>query len=147
MTELTPEQVLDLPMQGNEAGAATIREYLIALVRGVWREREGFSGKRPFGDSGWHRELYVALGAAGAVNATVTADGFVVNVDGHAADTLIAAAIDELAQPGPCDTSRLLTAATRAEEEAAEMLRAAEDAQTRAARFRRMAEAEETGRG
>lgn len=54
---MTPQQVLDLPMDDNDAGAKTIREYLASLVEMLWVEGEGFSGKRPFGNSGWEAEL------------------------------------------------------------------------------------------
>lgn len=54
---MTPQQVLDLPMDDNDAGAKTIREYLVSLVEMLWVEGEGFSGKRPFGNSGWEAEL------------------------------------------------------------------------------------------
>src|ERR1700677_134889 len=60
-------QVLLLPMGRNDAGAATIGGYLQALVRCIWEEEESFSGKRPFGNSGWSHELYRAAIAGGAV--------------------------------------------------------------------------------
>lgn len=53
--------VLDLPMGDNDANAATIRGYLKALLTKLWDEGEGFSGKRPFGNSGWERDLYFPL--------------------------------------------------------------------------------------
>lgn len=36
-------------------------EYLIRLVLTIWGEGEYFSGKRPFGNSGWEDEIYCAL--------------------------------------------------------------------------------------
>lgn len=62
---ISPEDVLRLPMPDNDAGAATVREYLACLVQMVWQEQEGFSGKRPFGNSGWSYELIEALYEAG----------------------------------------------------------------------------------
>ncbi len=59
--ELTGEDVLDLEMITNDAEAKTIRDYLKALVTRIWEEGEGFSGKRPFGNSGWEYELYGTL--------------------------------------------------------------------------------------
>lgn len=58
---MTGEDVLALPMPDNDAGAATVREYLQALLLVLWMEEEGFSGKRPFGNSGWQGELENAL--------------------------------------------------------------------------------------
>ena len=55
------EKVLAAPMQRNDAGASTVREYLQKLLLELWREGECFSGKRPFGNSGWEYEIYTAL--------------------------------------------------------------------------------------
>lgn len=54
-------KILQAPMQENDAGAKTIGEYLIKLSQEVWSEGEYFSGKRPFGNSGWDNEIYIAL--------------------------------------------------------------------------------------
>ena len=59
------DPILDLPMGVNDVEAATIRDYLKAIVSNVWSKGEGFSGKRPFGNSGWERELYYPLVKAG----------------------------------------------------------------------------------
>ena len=45
--EITGKLILMLTMQPNDANAATVREYLLALLKEVWREGEGFNGKRP----------------------------------------------------------------------------------------------------
>lgn len=92
----SPQQILDLPMQENDAEAATIREYLIALLAAVWTEQEGFSGKRPFGNSGWDGELEISLVRAGWVAGKVDADGYIEAVDSRAAHRLIASAIQAL---------------------------------------------------
>lgn len=59
--------VLDLPMGENDANAATVRGYLKALLTKLWEDGEGFSGKRPFGNSGWERDLHFPLVKAGRV--------------------------------------------------------------------------------
>lgn len=92
----TPEQILNTPMSDNDADAATIRGYLIELLKGVWTEKEGFSGKRPFGNSGWTYDLYAALGKAGYITCTHDEDGYVEDCDDDAGDKLIAAAINAL---------------------------------------------------
>jgi len=62
------EKVLNLPMlEDNDAEADTIRDYLHSLLKTLWSEGEGFSGKRPFGNSGWEHDLYVALVKGGAI--------------------------------------------------------------------------------
>ena len=55
----TIDKALGLKTQINGEGKRiTIREYLRELLLTLWREGEGFSGKRPFGDSGWGNELF-----------------------------------------------------------------------------------------
>lgn len=55
------QAVLDCPMQENDSGANTIKGYLKALLLTLWKEDEGFSGKRPFGNSGWQNDVALAL--------------------------------------------------------------------------------------
>lgn len=42
----------------------TMLEYFEQLLQTLWDEGEGFSGKRPFGNSGWQGEVIQALAAA-----------------------------------------------------------------------------------
>jgi hypothetical protein len=86
-------------MQSNDAQAATVGEYLVALVREVWRLNENFSGKRPFGNSGWHYELYAPLVRAGLVDGLTNEDGEIEVTDGRRADALIDLAILGLWKP------------------------------------------------
>lgn len=60
-------EILNIPMQNNSANAATIKDYLKKLLLAAWEEGESFSGKRPFGTSGWENELYTTLVVAGKV--------------------------------------------------------------------------------
>ena len=66
----TPRQIILCPMRENDAGAATVGEYLVALLCKVWQEEQGFSGKRPFGNSSWQWEVYESLGDAGLIEVT-----------------------------------------------------------------------------
>lgn len=100
MSTRTPQELLDLPLlPGNDSGAATVRGYLVALLSNLWEEEEGFSGKRPFGNSGWQYDLYVPMVQAGMVPGTVDADGYVDDfpqASRKMADDLILAAIETL---------------------------------------------------
>jgi hypothetical protein len=91
------EQVLSLPLPANDAAASTVREYLIELLAAVWREDEGFSGKRPFGNSGWKYDLYGPLIKAGFIDGRID-DKYdsIEEVDEAAAYRLIADAIQAL---------------------------------------------------
>lgn len=62
---MTGEEILALPMGENDADAKTVKEYLKKLLETLWEEGEGFSGKRPFGNSGWEVELEHAVEAEG----------------------------------------------------------------------------------
>ena len=99
---VTPQQVLDLELPGNDAGAATVRDYLVALLAELWREEEGFSGKRPFGNSGWQSDIYDAMARAGYAAADPPdGDGciYITWEARPAADALILAAIKALGEP------------------------------------------------
>ena len=98
-----PKQVLDLPMGRNDAEADTVREYLKALLTQLWAEGEGFSGKRPFGNSGWEREIYIALVKGRAVPGKIFEEEGYEHLDRFSdtarkkADKLIFKAIEALA--------------------------------------------------
>jgi hypothetical protein len=60
--EFAFDEVFDVPMRkGNAADASTIRDYFITCSAMLWTDGEAFSGKRPFGNSGWERDVYTAL--------------------------------------------------------------------------------------
>lgn len=108
--QVTAEQVratLDAPMPDpNDADAATVRDYLVALLLRVWDEAEGFSGKRPFGNSGWQQDVYEALAHAGLVTATFDEDGYLDEIPDDQqilAETLVLCAIRELGAARPAE--------------------------------------------
>lgn len=90
-------RLLGMRLPDNDADAATVRDYLTALLTTLWREEGDFYGKAPFGNSGWQYDIYLPMIRAGLVPGSVDDDGYVnddfVAVD---ADTLILAAIAEL---------------------------------------------------
>ena len=91
---INPKSILDVPMQENDAGAKTIREYLLNLVLKLWDEGEGFSSKRPFGNSGWKYDLYIALAKGGTIKAEIDEEyGDVISFDKETADKYIRWAI------------------------------------------------------
>lgn len=65
MNKIKGADALSLKMPSNDADAETVRDYLKALLTHLWEEGEGFSGKRPFGNSGWEYDLYGALEQSG----------------------------------------------------------------------------------
>lgn len=100
MTKISTEtarRVLDLELGENDAGAATVRDYLVALLTELWSQGENFGGKRPFGNSGWQDDIYVPMIRAGLATGSVDdAFGGIRDFYQHEADELIQAAIAEL---------------------------------------------------
>jgi hypothetical protein len=63
-SEIDWDQYFSYTFDDNEA-FDTVRDYLKGLLQNLWIEGEGFSGKRPFGNSGWEYDLYQPLIAVG----------------------------------------------------------------------------------
>ncbi|GAA2346775.1 hypothetical protein [Dactylosporangium salmoneum] len=98
MSDPTPQQILNLRLDpDNDSGADTVRGYLVALLAAIWHDGEGFSGKRPFGNSGWQGDFDKAFIEAGWVAGQLDEDGYVDEVDGEAVDRLVRQAIKALA--------------------------------------------------
>ena len=79
-----------------ECEEITLREYFKKLLKCLWIEGEGFSGKRPFGDSGWDWDIYSALVKGGFINGSLDSDGHIIEFDEHAADKLVFELIEGL---------------------------------------------------
>lgn len=74
---MTPAEILELPLEENDSGADTVRGYLVALLDDLWIGKEGFSPKRPFGNSSWEWDIYAALVRAGLAENPFDEDGYV----------------------------------------------------------------------
>jgi len=74
----------------------TVHDYLRELLLRLWAEQEGFSGKRPFGNSGWNYDLIPPLIKAGLIDGTLDQDGYVEKVDEEEFDRIIMAAIKSM---------------------------------------------------
>lgn len=71
----------------------SIREYFYELLATLWKEGEGFSGKRPFGNSGWDADLAFPLVQGGYLRGRITIeDGWTSldSYDGEAHHKLVA---------------------------------------------------------
>jgi len=86
---MTKHQALDLRMCDNDAQAKTIRQYFKLLLIRLIEEKEGFSGKHPFGNSGWAYDLYAPLIKANIITGEFDSDGFVERVNEEKADKLL----------------------------------------------------------
>lgn len=77
----------------NDGDAATVGEFLGLLLSTLWLQNEGFSGKRPLGNSDWQHQVYTSLIEGGLVEGVVNKWGEVEPENFYAADELILQAI------------------------------------------------------
>jgi hypothetical protein len=93
MAKWTQEQLTEIldgfPFDSDAGDGLTMRQYLWTLLQTLWVEQEGFSGKRPFGNSGWDYDLFKALVVAGYVEGKLDADGFLDTFDKVIAEKLV----------------------------------------------------------
>lgn len=92
---ITYDQILDLKLDNPDFPENfTIRDYLRQLLTTLWVEKEGFSGKRPFGNSGWEYDLYRPLLVAGVIDGRLDEYGDICDVDEVQGSVVIHSLID-----------------------------------------------------
>jgi hypothetical protein len=64
--------LLSIQLQKNDADALNVQQYMRELLASLLDEEEGFSGKRPFGNSGWQYEYLDAIKEADLFTADAT---------------------------------------------------------------------------
>lgn len=104
MNLIDPAAVLNCPLARDPngrfpAGLTTIGDGLRATFLALWDQGDDFSGKRPFGNSGWRNLFVTSLVAAGMIHGTIDPDGCLERLDpgeGQRADDSIRAAIESL---------------------------------------------------
>lgn len=72
---------LEVRFDSDAGDNLTVRDYLYKLLETLWNEGEEFSGKRPFGNSGWEFDLYVPLIKAGFIKGKLDEDGYIEEFD------------------------------------------------------------------
>jgi hypothetical protein len=93
---MTHQEMLEVSFKCDDLRkTVTIRAYLHALLQAMWREGESFSGKRPFGNSGWEYDIIAPLVKAGAIKGVIDKDGYLDDHDEKAANKLIPLLISE----------------------------------------------------
>jgi hypothetical protein len=84
------KEIGDISFASDDLGSiVTIKDYLKKLLCGIWNEEENFSGKRPFGNSGWQCEIQSVLIMKNIVKGEVDDLGYVNEVDSKEVDKLI----------------------------------------------------------
>lgn len=89
-------EALEYRFDSDAGDNGSIRDYLHTLLRQLWNQGEGFSSKRPFGNSGWESDLYVPLVAGGFVDGAVDEDGYLVTCDEDEANKIVFDMIDAI---------------------------------------------------
>ena len=74
----------------------SIHEYLKRLLLTLWKEQDEFSGKRPFGNSGWDYDLMACLIAHNKILGSIDEDGYIEDCDYHTGDITIREYIKEM---------------------------------------------------
>lgn len=91
------KEILNLKFnRGDMYNIKTLGDYLKKLFKTLWREGEGFSSKRPLGNSDWQWEVYYVLVKNGLVNGTIDEYDCITDVDFEKADSIILELIDYL---------------------------------------------------
>lgn len=94
---MTPANILDLSFYCSDLRKdVTVREYFKELLTALWNEGEGFSGKRPFGNSGWENDLAIPLIREGIVKGSLDEDGYINTLDQKTYDKLVFKLINEM---------------------------------------------------
>lgn len=95
-TTMHERDILALPMGSNDADAETIGQFIMLIGAEVFTEQEDFSGKRPFGNSGWIFGVYESLIAGKVLDGSLDEDGYLEEYDNDAGDAIIARLFDYL---------------------------------------------------
>ena len=90
------KELLDKELFFPDVGKTTFREYFKELLFRLILEEEGFSGKRPFGNSGWKWELYGILVSQGFITGELDEDGDLLDCDCIKGDLILNSMIMEL---------------------------------------------------
>jgi hypothetical protein len=76
------QEIGDLEFYSNDLDkTVSIKSYLLTLLNTLLCEKEGFCGKRPFGNSGWEYELYACMISHDLVNGQIDEDGYIDSMD------------------------------------------------------------------
>lgn len=90
MENKTLLDALDVRFDSDAGKNISIRDYLFLLISELWKEQECFSGKRPFGNSGWDYDLYIPLIRTGFIAGKIDEDGYLEEIDNKAAHEYVA---------------------------------------------------------
>lgn len=95
--EMTLDEILKLKFECRDLNKmVTISEYLKTLLKTLWEEEEGFSGKRPFGNSGWKSDIFECLVKNSVIDGRLDSEGYIDRIDYDTGDKIIYLLLDYL---------------------------------------------------
>ena len=83
------KKILDLKITSGDCDGQTIKEALFDLLETLITEEESFSGKRPFGNSGWMYDFYITLIKEDKKLGSLDEDGFIKECDNKTCKEII----------------------------------------------------------
>lgn len=87
---MKPEEILNLKFRSQDLYTEiSIRDYFKKQLSTLWMEGERFSGKRPFGNSGWDYEVYTCLIKNGVLPGHLDEDGWIEEFDENEGQILV----------------------------------------------------------
>lgn len=94
---MTNNDILRLTFQSEDLGGiVTVGEFFSELLKTLWIEGEGFSGKRPFGNSGWDGDLIKCLITHKVIKGVIDEDGYIEKYNNKDVDNIIIPLIESL---------------------------------------------------
>lgn len=76
------QEILNLKFfSGDLDKELTVRQFFYELLKTLFEEGEGFSGKRPFGNSGWDGDLIKCFIENKVINGSLDEDGYIKDFD------------------------------------------------------------------
>lgn len=95
--EEMPRDILSLEFyDSSNMENISFRDYFVLLLVTLMHKEEGFSGKRPLGDSGWKYDLYKGLIQHDLVKGKLDEDGYVDFIDEIEADDYLQRMVNSL---------------------------------------------------
>lgn len=93
---MTLDEILDYEYYFEDSDSNSLRQHLFELVMTLWLEGESFSGKRPFGNSGWEYDLMCPLVEMGVIPGEIDEDGYLQDADTKAGYPVITKLIEHI---------------------------------------------------
>lgn len=91
---------LEVRFDSDAGKQLTVREYLCKLLTTLWTNGECFSGKRPFGNSGWENDLLRPLISSEFIGGTLDEEGYVEDYNDQEVDDYMHSLITTMCQVG-----------------------------------------------